>query len=552
MKTKTIFIIAIALMCSSMAWTQKENAEIQSAVKGGAMLKSNVRQSPDVKRIVPKHSTNCQLAENESYLPAQLQKSQNNPARIKQNTAAAWTIKCDSIVDKTSSGARTEKTEFGYDNKGNIILETYYDGDETTNQWIRRSRHEYTYDNNGKNTLYIYSFWDTDNNKWTGSRKNEYTYDSNGKRTLIISYNWDMESSKWIGSWKEEYTYDNNGKRTLFISYYWNTESSKWIGNGKSEYTYDSNGRLSFYISYYWDWGSNKWVGNWKSEYTYDSNGRLSFYISYNWNWESNKWVGNWKHEHAYDNNGNEISTIYYDWDIMSNKWVGSNKYEYAYDSNGNLTLEIDYNWEYERWKGTYKYEADYTYGKLTFFIEYDWDETNSRWVGSEKGEYTYDSNGNRISIVKYSWDNTAGKWTGDEKYEYTWDNNYFISNLCSAASIFNSWVDTNIPTESRYYEWNIYSEQWSREYESSIIYYSPFNTSSIVNPFAVNEIKVFPNPVKDILQINIPEDISVKLYNQQGSLLLHSKEHQIDFSGFSAGIYIVDINGEKLKIVKL
>lgn len=107
-----------------------------------------MRQAADVKRAVTKSNANRQIAEDESNLPTQLQEKQNMPARITQNTTVAWTIKCDSIVNKKSSGERIEKTEYNYDGRGNLISETYYDWNTVSNKWIGRSKYEYAYDNN--------------------------------------------------------------------------------------------------------------------------------------------------------------------------------------------------------------------------------------------------------------------------------------------------------------------------------------------------------------------------------------------------------------------
>ena len=62
--------------------------------------------------------------------------------------------------------------------------------------------------------------------------------------------------------------------------------------------------------------------------------------------------------------------------------------------------------------------------------------------------------------------------------------------------------------------------------------------------------VSVYPNPVKDMLYIKA-ENPQSKLYNQQGQLLLQTNESQINFSAYPTGIYILDINGERTKVVK-
>jgi hypothetical protein len=51
---------------------------------------------------------------------------------------------------------------------------------------------------------------------------------------------------------------------------------------------------------------------------------------------------------------------------------------------------------------------------------------------------------------------------------------------------------------------------------------------------------KVYPNPVVSMINILCEEDIEVSIFNQQGQLLLCTREKSIDFSSFANGIYIL------------
>ena len=66
------------------------------------------------------------------------------------------------------------------------------------------------------------------------------------------------------------------------------------------------------------------------------------------------------------------------------------------------------------------------------------------------------------------------------------------------------------------------------------------------------NNIKIYPNPVIDVLQIsNTQGELNVKLYNLQGILLQQTNQNTLDFSDYKAGVYLLDINGQINKIVK-
>ena len=65
--------------------------------------------------------------------------------------------------------------------------------------------------------------------------------------------------------------------------------------------------------------------------------------------------------------------------------------------------------------------------------------------------------------------------------------------------------------------------------------------------------LDVYPNPVSDVLYVKSFGDSLpvVKIYNLQGALALQDTGDKMDVSSLPAGIYIADINGERVKIVK-
>ena len=75
-------------------------------------------------------------------------------------------------------------------------------------------------------------------------------------------------------------------------------------------------------------------------------------------------------------------------------------------------------------------------------------------------------------------------------------------------------------------------------------------NHLSIVEP-QIASLRVYPNPTNGMLYINTENDVRLKLYNLQGSLLLETTGKQIDMSAYSQGIYILQVNGKTIKVVK-
>jgi hypothetical protein len=67
--------------------------------------------------------------------------------------------------------------------------------------------------------------------------------------------------------------------------------------------------------------------------------------------------------------------------------------------------------------------------------------------------------------------------------------------------------------------------------------------------------IRVFPNPVIDFLNITTPIDATLKLYNINGQLVMTEKvtegDNKIFVENLASGIYIATVNSKVVKLVK-
>lgn len=74
-------------------------------------------------------------------------------------------------------------------------------------------------------------------------------------------------------------------------------------------------------------------------------------------------------------------------------------------------------------------------------------------------------------------------------------------------------------------------------------------------------DLKLFPNPVKDILHIQIEGNefhrLNFDLFSLDGRKILHispdmvMKSTEIDFNGFQTGIYLLKISGNDMKVYR-
>jgi len=68
------------------------------------------------------------------------------------------------------------------------------------------------------------------------------------------------------------------------------------------------------------------------------------------------------------------------------------------------------------------------------------------------------------------------------------------------------------------------------------------------------NSVRMFPNPVNDILKIETKKGVqleNVKLYSIFGRLLLETQEDQINFANRASGIYLVEVSTDAGKVVR-
>lgn len=72
------------------------------------------------------------------------------------------------------------------------------------------------------------------------------------------------------------------------------------------------------------------------------------------------------------------------------------------------------------------------------------------------------------------------------------------------------------------------------------------------LNPITLNsEIKIYPNPADNYINIDAPDNYSFEIYSVIGAKMLETKNKHIDISYFDKGIYFVVIKNEKGKSVK-
>ena len=212
---------------------------------------------------------------------------------------------------------------------------------------------------------------------------------------------------------------------------------------------------------------------------------------------------------------------------------------------------------------GTRRTVVDNAKGEITVIMSADGFERKEVYEKSPYGGYKYTAIENGINkgvIIKEY--NQYGALIKDYRYdydEYDYGNGYIYTN----ESTRNKQYDRQYDAQERPVK-TIYSHKSKRDDGDEIIVsqfeetYDAWTAVTVVIPTSVEAIKsditstvsVYPNPVTDILYIKA-ENPQSKLYDQQGKLLLQTNKTEIDFSAYPKGIYILDVNDERTRIIK-
>lgn len=403
------------------------------------------------------------------------------------------------------SGEIIYRSDYEYDNSDNVIRETFYY--DEGNDWIKSSKYEFEYDQNNNITTELYSEWDDDINDWKLEDKYESEYNQDGTLAVEINsderYNWVTEEYSFGYTSKVEYEYDRNKNILIEISYSWDLQTEEWTLSGKLENEYDEheNNILELYYSNY---GSNTepdWTeySRYKSEYIYDANYNVLTKTRYSLETgsepEEEIWVEYEKFVYEYDTDNRETLYEYYSMSNDENTIVLRSRDITAWDQYGNLLSEEYYNW--------------------------DWSEP-SELESAGKTTYTYDYTYTRSDIIL--------PIVRDDEFELE---------------------SNNMMTKMSDYEWDESAEGWVYSGEA-ILYYSSQNVS--VHNINSNSLKLYPNPVNDMLYLDIAEPVKIiEVLDISGRIVKYAEitDNRISLNNLINGMYVIKIKTEKEEYIQ-
>jgi len=389
--------------------------------------------------------------------------------------------------------------------------------------------------------------WDTLTNDWRFQSKNIYTdYNADHQPISYTVLSWN--GMEWVNEDRYFITYDEKNRRSGYIQQSWVV--LVWENFSKAIYTYDNNDLITQLFQL---WYNQDWEDGFRIVTEYDGNHNLTKRTTQSWSLE---WLPRERYTYTYDSLKNLTSQLY---EIGQGiDWVNNKQNFYSYDSINNLiriTVQV--------WNGV-SWDNDY----INF---YTYDSNNNRvgiltqtwnagsWVNDRKQTNTYNANKNITNALNQMWN--GFDWDNSIRYNFTYDGNLQIKLLREAWSGSN-WLRSSIQFNN--YDENKFHIGYSiRDYDetgdivvkgdSVHFYFQIFTGIEDLTP-DVSNIILFPNPTNGLFTISSINSLgAIKIYDLSGKCVFTSDpvsdqtSIQVDLSGYSPGVYIININdGQK------
>lgn len=559
-KTTTLLLICTALLVFGMAQSKTGNIPEKFGkerfCKEKILERSLEKSKPELfkkqQSVIPKHTT--------AY------------------RGGDWWEPDTVLIYTTEFDEPTTRFIWSYDENGNCITKITQIYDIHLNKWITTQLNTYTYDTHNNILEAIEQYWNEETEELQNNSKSKYTYNTQNHEIEYLYYyiwesgqwkldeiqNWVYEQNNlvedtrqywdddlgWVYNYKNTYQYDeqNNLKESIHQQRDWNPYTGgtgELINQGKITYLYDMYNNVKEETEYGWDTDYEQWMVVLKEINIYDTYNNLTENIFQYPDWETGELVNAIKNSYAYNTHNNMTEWLQQFWE--SNDWVNSWQEIYTYDTQNNLIQYNYYVWGsddwIDNWGEIYTYD---THNNLTEYNRFEW-QSGER-IYTVKINSTYDTQNNLIEQIHQEWDWELSQLGIPVTYSYTYDdNNNAIAGFCQKENVYFDGYDLLM-----FYN-NMQSSQWFGQIAKFTATYSKTVTVSIRENEIANTIKLYPNPVSDILNIETDTNIvpEVKIYSIQGQLLLNIKGNYIDVSSLSTGIYIANINGQCIKVVK-
>lgn len=297
------------------------------------------------------------------------------------------------------------------------------------------------------------------------------------------------EDGEWFDWYLLKYEYDFYGNVIEMLGLDSNGGEA-WDYDARASYSYDDD-LLSEVVYQYWEDG--EWVNETKEVYNYSDDVTTVLY----WDWNGNNWTSDELYTYTYGNGTIELLMQY----MQGGAWQNEEKIIFTLDFDGNVTEIVDAEWTGTTWENALRKVYNYEGDVYVSVIEEDW--LNGSWEPHYKCDYVYED-GNATHGESYMV--SGGTLAADYDLEMAYGYNTAVKTFY-CCQVDMTYVDlTNL------------------------------NENAQVN------IKVYPVPAENEIQIQAENFQKAEIYSLTGQKLMESQQQKINVGELSSGLYIIKV----------
>jgi hypothetical protein len=356
------------------------------------------------------------------------------------------------------------------------------------------------------------------------------TFFSQDKLTSSVSEFFD--GSIWVLSDKVAFMYDEINNLTEETTLNWSGATSQWVKSEVDTYTYNEGNKVVVELLQEFNGATLEMKD--RTTNTYNSEGDLTQILDQVY--LNSNWVNDQKVALEYDN-GIIVSGISSEWDGVG--WIigeDSSKVAINYNDNGTVSSTVIDIWE-EGWVTAVRLVNSYdAQNRVILSSSESFD--GATWLVEEKEEYSYDANGNALTIKRFYNDN--GTFTLESEEINTFDTSQLMADFAHPFKDKNGidyLFDVNVIVNKILTTTSVDSRTTHNYGES---------TASIPS-FNLAAIKVYPTPATDVINVSIKNGTihKIDVFNLLGKKVLTSTESKINVENLAKGVYLLKIQSE-------
>ena len=353
-----------------------------------------------------------------------------------------------------------------------------------------------------------------------------------GQDKLTSSVSEFFDGTTWVPVDKVAFIYDDINNLTEETTLNWSGATSQWVKSEVDTYTYNEGNKVV--VELYQEFNGATLEMKDRTTNTYNSEGEITQFLDQVY--LNSNWVNDQKVALEYDN-GIIVSGISSEWDGVG--WIigeDSSKVAINYNDNGTVSSTVIDIWE-EGWVTAVRLVNSYdAQNRVILSSSESFD--GATWLVEEKEEYSYDANGNALTIKRFYNDN--GTFTLESEEINTFDTSQLMADFAHPFKDKNG-IDYLFEVNG------IVNKILTTTSVDSRTTYNYGESTASIPSFNLAAIKVYPTPATDVVNVSIKNGTihKIDVFNLLGKKVLTSTESKINIENLAKGVYLLKIQSE-------